>query len=137
MTPSEKGYIDTSRARLALNPHTEWQFMLVEAWRLQRDFFWDQHMGAVDWDNILTRYQSVAKRIGTRAELNDLISELHGELGVSHANVMGGDLTHKSHYQQGQLGATTTYNAQHCGYCITEVIAYMNPNNPAPSTFTN
>ena len=119
------GLIDHSRARVAITPATEWPFMLQEAWRLQRDFFWDKAMGDVDWDAILVRYLEVAQRVTTRSELNDLINELHGELGSSHAYIRGGDLPAKRHYQQGFLGARTAYDAKTKAYCITDVIDAM------------
>tara|TARA_B100001989_G_C24548771_1_gene472754 strand:+ start:492 stop:3806 length:3315 start_codon:yes stop_codon:yes gene_type:complete len=116
------GIIDISRARAPINPQTEWQFMLQEAWRLQKDFFWDQDMSNVPWNDILNRYQRVAERISTRAELNDLIAELHGELGSSHAYVMGGDLNRKRHYSQGQLGVSTVYDIKEKAYKIIDII---------------
>ena len=115
------GLIDHQRARVAITPATEWPFMLKEAWRLQRDFFWDRDMANVDWDAILARYLSVAERVTTRAELTDLIGELHGELGSSHAYIMGGDLPSKRHYRQGLLGAETTYDQSEKAYRITDI----------------
>lgn len=116
------GLIDFKRARVAISPESEWPFMLKEAWRLQRDFFWDKDMGQVDWDAILQAYTEVSKRVSTRSELNDLINEMHGELGSSHAYIMGGDLPKKRHYQQGLLGANTRYDAKTQSHHITSVV---------------
>ena len=116
------GLIDFTRARVAINPESEWPFMLKEAWRLQRDFFWDKDMGQVNWDQILQDYLTVCQRVTTRSELNDLINELHGELGSSHAYIMGGDLPSKRHYQQGLLGANTIYDTKTKSYKIQHII---------------
>lgn len=116
------GLINFARARAPIDPQSEWQFMIREAWRLQKDFFWDQDMGEVAWNSILKNYQEVAKRISTRAELNDLIAELHGELGSSHAYVIGGDLPSKRDYQQGLLGARTTFDTKVGAYRIDRLI---------------
>ena len=35
---------------IRVNPRDEWKQMLHEAWRLQRDFFYDPKMHGVDWD---------------------------------------------------------------------------------------
>ena len=115
------GLIDHQRARVAITPATEWPFMLREAWRLQRDFFWDRDMADVDWDATLARYLTVAERVTTRAELSDLIGELHGELGSSHAYIMGGDLPPKRQYRQGLLGAETTYDPTAKAYRISAI----------------
>lgn len=116
------GLLNFARARAPIDPQSEWQFMIQEAWRLQKDFFWDQEMGEVAWTQVLKNYMNVAKRISTRAELNDLIAELHGELGSSHAYVIGGDLPDKRDYQQGLLGARTSYDAKAGAYRIDRLI---------------
>ena len=40
---------------------------------------------------VLPRYEALLPRIRTRDELSDLIWEMQGELGTSHAYEMGGD----------------------------------------------
>jgi tricorn protease len=90
--PSRKtGWIDLGRIRLAVDPRHEWRQMLREVWRLQRDQFWVADMSGVDWDAAYARYAPLLERVATRAELSDLIWELQGELGTSHAYEMGGD----------------------------------------------
>ena len=65
--------------------------MLREVWRLQRDHFWVADMSGVDWPAMLRRYEPLLPRVATRAELSDLIWELQGELGTSHAYESDGD----------------------------------------------
>ena len=65
--------------------------MFEEAWRLQRDFFWREDMNGVDWAGMRDRYRPLVDRVGSRAELNDVIGELMSELRNSHAYVSGGD----------------------------------------------
>ena len=60
---------------------------LDEAWRLQRDFFWTEDMAGQDWDSVHARYRPVVERLGSHDDLVDLLWELHGELGTSHAYV--------------------------------------------------
>ena len=90
--PSRKtGWIDVGRLRVSVEPRAEWRQMLREVWRLQRDQFWVPDMSGVDWSAVYERYAPLLDRIATRAELSDLIWELQGELGTSHAYEMGGD----------------------------------------------
>ncbi len=87
----QSGLIDLARVRIAVEPTQEWAQMLREVWRLQRDHFWVEDMSGVDWPAMLERYAALLPRVATRGELSDLIWELQGELGTSHAYEMGGD----------------------------------------------
>ena len=90
--PSRKsGHIDLTRVRLAVEPAQEWAQMLREVWRLQRDHFWVEDMSGVDWHAMFRRYAPLLPRVATRGEFSDLVWELQGELGTSHAYEMGGD----------------------------------------------
>ncbi len=75
----------------SIEPRREWAQMLREVWRLQRDQFWSADMSGVDWAAAYARYAPLVEKIATRGELSDLIWELQGELGTSHAYEMGGD----------------------------------------------
>jgi tricorn protease len=85
------GVIDLARLRVSVSPAQEWAQLLHEVWRLQRDHFWVEDMSGVDWEAMLRRYAPLLPRVATRGELSDLIWELQGELGTSHAYEMGGD----------------------------------------------
>jgi tricorn protease len=87
----ESGLVDLGRLRVAVQPPLEWAQMLREVWRLQRDQFWVSDMSGVPWEAVYERYAALLPRVATRAELSDLIWELQGELGTSHAYEMGGD----------------------------------------------
>jgi tricorn protease len=87
----ESGHIDLARVRLAVQPLQEWAQIFGEVWRLQRDHFWVEDMSGVDWPAMRERYAPLLPRVATRGELSDLIWELQGELGTSHAYEVGGD----------------------------------------------
>ena len=87
--PGKKsGWIDLTRVRVSVEPPAEWRQMFREAWRLQRDHFWTEDMADVDWYAVYERYFPLIDRISTRAEFSDLMWEMQGELGTSHAPVM-------------------------------------------------
>lgn len=97
--------VDLSRIRRSVEPAAEWRQMYDEAGRIMRDNFWRPDMGGVDWDGVLDRYRPVLARVATHDDLVDLLWEVQGELGTSHAYVTppGGRPDDTS--RQGLLGA--------------------------------
>ena len=99
------GWLDLGRVRVEVDPGAEWRQIFGEAWRLQRDFFWDADMSGVDWQRVYDRYVPMLDRIGARSELADLLWEMQGELGTSHAYEGGGEYRPVPKYGLGFLGA--------------------------------
>ncbi|MFI8187569.1 S41 family peptidase [Streptomyces sp. NPDC085946] len=80
--------VDLGRIRQFCDPAAEWRQMYEEAGRIMRDHFWRPDMGGVDWDGVLDRYRPVLERVATHDDLVDLLWEVQGELGTSHAYVI-------------------------------------------------
>jgi tricorn protease len=97
--------IDLSRVRVVVDPAAEWRQCYAEAGRLMRDHFWRPDMGGVDWDGALDRYRPLLDRIGSHDDLVDLLWEVQGELGCSHAYVTPSEEPGESIHGQGLLGA--------------------------------
>jgi tricorn protease len=95
--------------------------MYREAWRLQTEQFWVEDMSDIDWDRVFDRYAAVLPRVRTRTELSDLIWEMQGELGTSHAYEWGGDYREPPQYQRGFLGADLRWDEDRGGYCIERI----------------
>lgn len=98
------GWVDLSRVKVSIRPEGEWRQMFREAWRLQRENFWTEDMAGLDWDGVYLRYLPLVDRVTTRGEFSDLLWELLGELGTSHAYESGGAYRPRPHYRQGKLG---------------------------------
>ncbi len=94
-TPDVQEMVTLASLPLTVHPKDEWKQIYAEAWRLQRDFYWDEHMVGVDWPAARKKYEPLLDRISSRGELNDVIGQLIGELGTSHTYVYGGDSTYK------------------------------------------
>ncbi len=77
--------IDLARLRVEVDPLEQWRQMLDEAGRLMRDLYFDPDMSGVDWTAVVERYRPLVERLSTRAELSELLWEMQGELGTSHA----------------------------------------------------
>jgi tricorn protease len=99
------GFVDLGRVRAQVEPGAEWAQMVREAWRLQQDQFWTADMSGVDWQRVLDRYLPLVDQVASRTELADLIWELQGELGTSHAYDLGGEYRKAPPWGQAFLGA--------------------------------
>ena len=122
--PSRKtGWLDLARVRVSVEPRLEWRQMLREVWRLQRDQFWVADMSGVDWNAVRSRYEPLLERVATRAELSDLIWEMQGELGTSHAYEMGGDHRRPPPLTLGHLAAQLRFAEADGSYEITRIVS--------------
>ncbi|MFI6482870.1 PDZ domain-containing protein [Nonomuraea sp. NPDC050663] len=97
--------IDLDRAGVTIDPVAEWRQSYHEAGRLMRDHFWRADMNGVDWQGKLDRYAPLVERIGTYSELIDLLWEVQGELGTSHAYARPNGAGADPKRRQGLLGA--------------------------------
>ncbi len=75
----------------ALNVREDWRQIFVDAWRMERDYFYDPGMHGVDWEAVRDKYLPLVDRVTTREELSDLIGRVVGELSALHTSVRGGD----------------------------------------------
>ena len=120
--PSRRnGRIDLDRIRIAVEPRREWRQMLREVWRLQRDQFWSADLTGVDWNAVWQLYRPLVERVATRAEFSDLVWEMQGELGTSHAYEMGGDHRKSPAGALGHLACTTRWDGARGGWEITRI----------------
>ncbi|GHH02572.1 S41 family peptidase [Streptomyces rubradiris] len=101
-------WIDVRRILHEVDPPAEWRQAYDEAGRLIRAYFWDPGMCGIDWDAVLDQYRPLVERVASPDEFADLLREVLGELGTSHAYVTAARRNEgPAHYQrwQGLLGA--------------------------------
>ncbi|HSN78219.1 MAG TPA: S41 family peptidase, partial [Anaerolineae bacterium] len=118
----QSGWLDLNRLKVSVLPGAEWAQMYRHAWRLQRDQFWTEDMSGVDWQRVYRRYWPLVGRIASRAEFSDLMWEMQGELGTSHAYELGGDYKPEPDFEQGFLGADFAYDAEADGYRLSRIV---------------
>ena len=126
--------VDLGRIRVMMDPLSVWGQAFDEAWRLQRDFFWAEDMAGQDWESIHKRYRPLVDRLGSHDDLVDLLWELHGELGTSHAYVKPAPVTENGSNGQGRLGADLVFTA--AGWEITRILAGESSDPLATSPLT-
>jgi tricorn protease len=86
------GKLDLGRVRLKIDRQAEFLQIFDEAWRVQRDWFYDPELHGVEWDIVRDKYRRFVRDCGERSDLNYLIGEMIGELNAGHTYVFGGDI---------------------------------------------
>jgi tricorn protease len=95
-TPLADATLNTGVLETSIDPKAEWKEMFERVWRLDRDIFFDKGMGGVNWQTVHDAYAKLLPLVGTREDLNYLLTQMQGELGSSHMVVSGGDLADPS-----------------------------------------
>lgn len=99
----------------------ERQFMFEHVWRRTKNTFYTTSFHGIDWDSYKPDYEKYLPHIGNNYEMSELLSELLGELNVSHSSSSysafnpNGDVT-------AALGIFYDYTYKGNGVKITEVI---------------
>lgn len=99
----------------------ERQFMFEHVWRRTKNTFYTTSFHGIDWDSYKPDYEKYLPHIGNNYEMSELLSELLGELNVSHSSSSysafnpNGDVT-------AAVGIFYDYTYNGNGVKITEVI---------------
>jgi len=95
-----------SGLKIQFDPPAEWQQIFTEAWRMERDFYYEPDMHGLDWAEVKVKYGRLVPFASCRQDLRFLIGEMIGELNTSHTYVYGGDHKRRSaSVNVGLLGA--------------------------------
>ena len=100
-----KGRLKTQDIRVYREPGSEWRQILRDAWRIERDYFYDPGMHGQDWLAVWERYEAYLAHVSHRDDLNYLIGQMIGELCVGHAYRGGGEQPRIQQAPVGLLGA--------------------------------
>jgi len=115
------GKIAADKLKAWINPHEEWKQIFNEAWRIERDFFYDPNMHGLDWEAIKKRYEVLLPYVVDREDLNYVIGEMIGELNASHTYVGGGDLDYPERISVGLLGCDFELDTENNAYRISKI----------------
>lgn len=125
------GAIDLSAWMLTVKPQEEWKQMFVDAWRMERDYFYDPNMHGADWKKVRAKYQPLAERVASRGDLNDLIAQMVSELSALHTSVRGGDFRKgPDDVTNAFLGARMERDEKAGGYRVAHIYAH-DPDEPS------
>jgi len=114
--------IDLKSWKFSVIPVQEFSEAYLDAWRLERDYFYDPGMHHVDWKTVRDKYSELVGRVRDRYELSDLISDMVGELSALHTFVAGGDLRKApDQIPVGSLGALLARDDGAGGYRVDHI----------------
>jgi tricorn protease len=122
--------IDLSDWKFAITPLEDWRQIFTDAWRMERDYFYDKNMHGVNWQAMHDKYYPLVNRVTTRNELSDLIGRFVGELSALHTSVRGGDTRDdEQNIAVASLGARLIRDEKKGGYRI-DYIYKADPDYP-------
>ena len=92
--------------QLKVDPVAEWSQIFHEAWRINRDFFYDPGMHGADWKAMRAKYAALLPDVTARQDLTRVMQWMFSELAVGHHRLSGGDsLAETEAIPGGLLGA--------------------------------
>lgn len=110
----------TASLETTVDPRAEWRQLFADAWRFQRDYFYDPGMHGVDWEAMRRHYAPLIEDAVSREDVNFVIGELIAELNASHAYRSGGDLEQPARRGVGMLGVD--FALENGAYRIARII---------------
>ena len=128
--------IAVASIKIKINPNDEWYSIFNEAWRVNRDYFYDPGMHGVNWDAMKEKYSPFLKDVPTKEDLYRMMTWMFSELGVGHHRFgsRGDDFSEVDNINGGLLGADFTIKNNR--YQIEKIYGGLNwnPGLRAPLT---
>jgi tricorn protease len=130
-----QGRLNVDAIEVRVDPQAEWRQMFNEAWRINRDYFYDPGMHGADWKAMKAKYAGFLADVPCRADLSRLIQWMCSELSVGHHRIAGGDfLNQPKTVPGGLLGAD--YAVENGRYRVKKVYGGLNWNPELRSPLT-
>ena len=128
------GVLNTESIEVRSDPKAEWRQMYYDAWRLQREFFYDPKLHGLNLPATIAKYEPYLASVMSRRDLNYVFSDMMGEITVGHLSVGGGELPETRNVPVGLLGAD--YRIESGRYRFARVYdgENWNPESRAPLT---
>jgi len=111
----------TADIEVPVDPRAEWRQLFTDAYRFERDFFYDPSMHGVDWAALRARYAKLLNDAVTRWDVNFVLGEFIGELNASHTYRGGGDEEKAPQRSVGMLGVD--WELSNGAYRIKRIVA--------------
>jgi tricorn protease len=114
--------LDLSEVKVLLDPRAEWRQIFDEAWRMERDFYYEPNLHGIDWPAMREKYGRLIDRASCRQDVRYVIGELIGELNTSHTYVFGGDARREAEsIDVGMLGVDWSVDANSGRFRIEKI----------------
>jgi tricorn protease len=131
----DKGKLKIDAIEVRVDPLAEWPEIFDEAWRINRDYFYDPRMHGADWDAVKRKYAVFLPHLTNRGDLDRVIRWMLSELAVGHSYLTPGERpTEQKVVPVGLLGAD--YEIANGHYRFKKVYGGLNwnPGLRAPLT---
>ena len=102
--PGGAGQLTTENIEVRSDPRAEWKQMYHDAWRIQREFFYDPDLHGLDLQAAIKKYEPYLESVMARRDLSYVFADMMGEITVGHLGVGGGDLPETRNVSTGLLG---------------------------------
>ena len=130
-----QGKLNIDAIEVRIDPRAEWQQIFHEAWRINRDYFYDPNMHGADWEAMYDKYAAFLPHLSCRSDLNRVIRWMCSELVVGHSYLGGGDFpSQPKKVPGGLLGAD--YAVEKGRYRFKKVYGGLNWNPELRSPLT-
>lgn len=116
-----QGAVSTANMSMRIDRKAEWRQILNESLRMIRDYFYDEKLHGINYDELKEFYTSMLPYVTTREELSLLLQEVVGELNASHQGANGGDVVQVPRVNVALLGAELEPDAAAGYYKITKI----------------
>ncbi|WP_420387539.1 S41 family peptidase [Roseivirga sp.] len=111
----------TIRGEMTYDAVAERAYMFDHVWIRTKNIFYEPTFHGIDWNLMRTEYAKYLPSIGNSYEFSEMLSEMLGELNVSHAGARYGTSIENAD-ATASLGIFFDYNHEGNGISITEVI---------------
>jgi tricorn protease len=81
------GRLNLDAIEVRVDPRAEWNQIFHEAWRINRDFFYDPNMHGADWPAVRTKYEQFLPHLTNGGDLYKVIRWMLSELAVGHSYI--------------------------------------------------
>lgn len=83
--------LNLDAVEVRVEPRQEWPQIFDEAWRINRDYFYDPGMHGADWRAMKKKYETFLPHLATRGDLDRVLRWMMSELAVGHSNTGPGE----------------------------------------------
>jgi tricorn protease len=124
--PEPEDQIDVDKVQLKIEPLEEWPNIFEEAWRVNRDYFYDPNMHGADWNAIKEKYSVFLPDLSSKSDLYRVMQWMFSELAVGHHRFgsTGDSMVDSKNIEGGLLGAD--YELANNRYRIKKIYGGLN-----------
>jgi tricorn protease len=122
----ENGNLNTKAIEVKIDPVKEWVNIFNEAWRVNRDYFYDPGYHGLDWNAMKSKYSVFLPDVTCRSDLYRMMQWMFSELSVGHHRFSsrGDRMNNPDRVSGGLLGAD--FEVQNNRYRFAKIYGGLN-----------